>query len=115
MIYVDNAATSFPKPPQVLRAMVRCLREAGGNPGRSGHQLSRKAAEVIFEAREAVAELVNVPDSRQIIFTPNATAGINLVLMGMLKRGDHVVTTSMEHNSVMRPLRYLEAKGGVQV
>ncbi len=115
MIYVDNAATSFPKPPQVLRAMARCLREAGGNPGRSGHQLSRKAAEVVFRAREAVAELVNVPDSRQIIFTPNATAGLNLVLMGMLKRGDHVVTTSMEHNSVMRPLRYLEAKRGVHV
>jgi len=87
----------------------------GANPGRSGHRLSADAARVVFETREALASLLGVSDSRHVIFTQNATEAINLVLRGMLHDGDHVVTTSMEHNSVMRPLRWLSAECGVNV
>ena len=111
LVYLDNAATSWPKPRAVEEAMVRCLREAGGNPGRSGHRLSIEAARVIFDAREAVARLIGAPDSRQVVFTGNATEALNLAVAGVLEPGAHVITTSMEHNSVARPLRYLESQG----
>jgi len=112
VIYLDNAATSWPKPPEVLRAMADFLECSGGNPGRSGHRLSVAAARVMYNAREAVAELFNVPDPLRVIFAPNVTYALNLVLRGLLKAGDQVVTTSMEHNSVMRPLRAWQASGG---
>ncbi len=111
LVYLDNAATSWPKPRAVEEAMVRCLREAGGNPGRSGHRLSIEAARVVFDAREAVARLIGAPDSRQVVFTGNATEALNLAVAGVLEPGAHVITTSMEHNSVARPLRYLESQG----
>ncbi|MBS3919514.1 MAG: aminotransferase class V-fold PLP-dependent enzyme [Deltaproteobacteria bacterium] len=111
MIYFDNAATSWPKPPEVKEAMVRFMDEIGANPGRSGHLLSIEAARIIYEAREALSTLFNVKDPSRIVFTLNATESINLALKGMLRPGDHIVTSSMEHNSVMRPLRHLEKKG----
>ena len=111
MIYLDNAATSWPKPPQVKEAMVRFMEEIGANPGRSGHFLSIEAARIIYEAREALSMLFHVKDSSRIIFTLNATESLNLALNGLLKPGDHVITSSMEHNSVMRPLRDREKKG----
>jgi len=111
MIYLDNAATSWPKPPEVLKAMTDALERAGGNPGRSGHRLSIAAARVIYDTREEIARFFGVLDPLRVIFTNNATHAINLVLRGMLKRGDHVVTSSMEHNAVMRPLRHLERHG----
>lgn len=111
LIYLDNAATSWPKPLEVRQAMARFMEEAGGNPGRSGHLLSIEAARIIYEAREALSILFNIKDPSRIIFTLNATESINLALKGLLKPGDHVVTSSMEHNSVMRPLRDLEKKG----
>lgn len=111
LIYLDNAATSFPKPEAVIRAMTAFMREAGGNPGRSGHRLSIEAGRVVFEARERIAALFGVGDSSRVIFGQNATEAINLGLKGFLRRGDHVVTSSMEHNSVMRPLRALEKEG----
>ncbi|HEY3316282.1 MAG TPA: aminotransferase class V-fold PLP-dependent enzyme [Bacillota bacterium] len=111
LTYLDNAATSWPKPRAVEEAMIRCLREAGGNPGRSGHRLSVEAARVVFDAREAVAGLIGASDSRQVVFTGNATEALNLALSGVLEPGMHVVTTSMEHNSVSRPLRHLEGRG----
>lgn len=111
MIYLDHAATSWPKPPEVTQAMIDFLERAGGNPGRSGHRLSIEAGRIVYAAREAVAELFNVFDPLRIIFTLNATHAINLVLRGLLHSGDHVVTTSLEHNAVMRPLRALEAAG----
>jgi cysteine desulfurase family protein len=111
MIYFDNAATSWPKPPEVKEAMVRFMDEIGANPGRSGHLLSIEAARVIYEARETLSELFKVKDPSRIIFTPNATESINLALKGMLRPGDHVITSSMEHNSVMRPLRDLKKRG----
>ena len=111
MIYFDNAATSWPKPPQVKEAMNRFMEEVGANPGRSGHFRSIEAARVVFETREALSVLFHVKDSSRIVFTLNATESINLALKGLLKSGDHVITSSMEHNSVMRPLRDLEKKG----
>jgi cysteine desulfurase family protein len=111
MIYFDNPATSWPKPPQVKEAMNKFMEEVGANPGRSGHSLSIEAARIIYEAREALSILFHIKDSSRIIFTLNATESINLALKGLLKPGDHFITSSMEHNSVMRPLRDLEKKG----
>ncbi|TEU17519.1 MAG: aminotransferase class V-fold PLP-dependent enzyme [Anaerolineales bacterium] len=111
MIYFDNAATSWPKPPGVTEAMVRFMEEVGANPGRSGHRLSVEAGRIVYEAREAVAELFNVEDPLRIVFGYNVTEGLNLALRGILQPGDHVITSSMEHNSVMRPLRALEREG----
>ena len=107
MIYLDNAATSWPKPPQVIRAMAEFLEQAGGNPSRSGHRLSIEAGRIVYEAREAVATLFNAPDPLRVLFTQHATQSINTVLRGLIRPGDRVVTTGMEHNAVMRPLRAL--------
>jgi selenocysteine lyase/cysteine desulfurase len=101
MIYLDNAATSWPKPPEVLKAMVYVLERAGGNPGRSGHQLSIEAARVMYDTREDIARFFNVSDPTRVIFTSGATHSINMVLKGLLRPGDRVVTSSMEHNAVM--------------
>jgi cysteine desulfurase family protein len=111
MIYLDNAATSWPKPPQVKEAMNKFMEEVGANPGRSGHFLSIEAARILYQAREALSVLFHVKDSSRIVFTLNATESINLGLKGLLRSGDHVITSSLEHNSVMRPLRDLEKKG----
>lgn len=111
MIYFDNAATSWPKPPGVKEAMVKFMEEIGANPGRSGHLLSIEAARILYETREAFSTLFRVKDPSRIVFTLNATESINLALKGLLRPGDHIITSSMEHNSVMRPLRYLEKKG----
>ena len=111
MIYLDNPATSWPKPPRVKEVMNRFMDEVGANPGRSGHVLSIEAARIVYEARESLSVLFHVKDSSRIVFTLNATESINLALKGLLKYKDHVITSSMEHNSVMRPLRDLEKKG----
>jgi cysteine desulfurase/selenocysteine lyase len=111
MIYFDNAATSWPKPPEVGETMVAFLNHIGANPGRSGHRLALEAGRIVYNAREAVAELLNAPDSLRIVFGHNVTEALNLALKGFLRSGDHVVTSSMEHNSMMRPLRALERQG----
>jgi cysteine desulfurase/selenocysteine lyase len=111
MIYLDNAATSWPKPSCVIEAISEVLEQAGGNPGRSGHRLSIAAARIIYDTREEIAQFFHVSDPLCVIFTGNATHAINLALKGLLKPGDHVVTSSMEHNAVMRPLRELEKSG----
>ncbi len=111
MIYFDNAATSWPKPPAVRAALNDYFGQAGGNPGRSGHRMSIAAARLVERAREVLSELFHVSDPGQIVFTHNATHALNLALYGLLRPGDHVVTTSVEHNSVMRPLRHLESLG----
>ncbi|MEW6527138.1 MAG: aminotransferase class V-fold PLP-dependent enzyme [Spirochaetota bacterium] len=115
MIYLDNAATSFPKPEPVIKAITQCLQDYCANPGRSGHRLAIEAARKVFEARETVAQFFNVKDSRNVIFTANATVAINTVFHVLLEDGDHVVVSSMEHNAVMRPLRYLEKEGKITV
>ncbi|MCL6431205.1 MAG: aminotransferase class V-fold PLP-dependent enzyme [Anaerolineae bacterium] len=111
MIYFDNAATTWPKPPQVIETMVQCMEQGGGNPGRAGHRLALEAGRIVYAARRAVAELVNAPDPMRVVLTANVTEALNLALHGLLRPGDHVITSSMEHNSVMRPLRALEAEG----
>ena len=111
LLYFDNAATSWPKPEEMQAAMNRYIREIGGSPGRSGHRLSIEAGRVILDAREAVALLFGVDDPSRIVFTKNATEALNIALRGLLNAGDHVITSSMEHNSVMRPLRALEEDG----
>jgi cysteine desulfurase family protein len=113
-IYFDNAATSWPKPPAVRDALDEYFLDAGGNPGRSGHRMSIAAARLVESSREALAELFNIKDPSQIVFTHNATHALNVAIYGLLRSGDRVVTTSIEHNSVMRPLRHLE-KSGVQL
>jgi cysteine desulfurase/selenocysteine lyase len=116
MIYFDNAATSWPKPPGVAEAMVHFIDDVGANPGRSAHRLAVESGRVVYSAREAVAGLFNAPDPLRVVFGPNVTEALNLALRGLLQPGDHVVTSSMEHNSMMRPLRALERQGvGVTV
>ncbi|GAB4402609.1 MAG: aminotransferase class V-fold PLP-dependent enzyme [Anaerolineales bacterium] len=111
MIYFDNAATSWPKPPQVAEAMMHFLRDVGANPGRSGHRTAVESGRIVYAAREAICELVNAPDPLRVAFTANVTVALNMAMGGLLRPGDHVITSSMEHNSVMRPLRALERKG----
>lgn len=114
VIYFDNSATSWPKPPEVAEAMVHFLNDVGANPGRSGHTRAVEASQIVYGARENLARLFNVEQPEQIIFTKNITEALNCVLFSLVKPGDHVITTSMEHNSVMRPLRHLE-KNGVEL
>jgi len=111
IIYFDNAATSWPKPPEVNKAMQKYMRKIGANPGRSGHRLSIEAARIIFDTREKLAQLFHIDDPLRIVMTKNATEGLNIAVSGLLKSGDHVITSSMEHNSVMRPLRTMENRG----
>jgi cysteine desulfurase family protein len=111
MIYLDNAATSWPKPEIVYKTMDRFLREKGGNPGHGSHSLAMAAKHTIDETRALVARFINAPDNKRIIFTLNCTESINLGLKGLLKPGDHVITSSLEHNAVVRPLWKLEQSG----
>jgi cysteine desulfurase/selenocysteine lyase len=103
-----NAATSFPKPPQVTEAMVHYMNEVGANPGRSGHQLAVEAARIVQHTRESLAKLFNILDPTRIVFGMNVTEALNTVIYGFLKEGDHVIISAMEHNSVFRPLKHLE-------
>lgn len=111
MIYLDNAATSHPKPESVYEAVDHALRRVSANPGRSGHQMAIEADRLIFESRETIARLFGINHPERIIFTPNATAALNLAIKGLVGPGEHCVTTSMEHNSVVRPLRFLASHG----
>lgn len=114
-VYLDNSATSWPKPPQVAEAITEFLTHSAASPGRSAHRMSVSAAREVFETRELIAELFNVPDSERVIFTSNATQALNTAIYGVLKKGDHVITTTFEHNSTIRPLRKLENEGIVEV
>ena len=114
MIYLDNAATSWPKPEAVYQAMDSFMRNIGASPGRSGHRPAIEAGRIIYETREGIAQLLGVDDPMRIIFTSNATEALNLVIRGILHLGDHAITSSMEHNSVMRPLRAME-RGGSRI
>ena len=109
-IYLDNAATSWPKPAEVRQSITNFIENIGANPGRSGHHLSSEAARVVYQTREAVARMFNASDPLRVVFGQNITEALNLVILGFLHPGDHVITSSMEHNAVMRPLRFLEAR-----
>lgn len=113
MIYFDNAATTYPKPPSVTNAMRAALQKYGANPGRSGHKMSMDAAEEEYRCRVAAANLFHAGGPENVAFTLNCTHAINLVLKGFLKPGDHVVVSCLEHNAVMRPLEALRRQGGI--
>ena len=115
IIYFDNAATSGFKPPSVIKAICDCLKKNSANPGRSGHILSVKAAEIIYNCREKIGELFKFDNIENIILTKNATESLNIVINGLLNKGDEVITTSMEHNSVLRPLTYLKKKKNIKI
>lgn len=111
MIYLDNAATTYPKPDKVYNAVMDCMKNYCANPGRAGHKLAMKAAREIYDARENIAKLFNIDNPMNIVFTNNATDSLNLAIKGVVKNGDHIITTSMEHNSVIRPIKSLEKYG----
>ena len=113
-VYLDNAATSYPKAPGVGAAMADYIERVGCNIGRGGYQRTYDAAEGVLEVRERLCTLVNGPGPRNVAFTSGATHGLNLLLKGLLRPGDRVVTSPMEHNAVLRPLRQLE-RAGVEV
>lgn len=113
-VYLDNAATSFPKPEAVYEAVDDAMRRVGVGPGRGGHRRSIEATRIVFEARESVAALLGVTDSSRLVFTHSATEALNLAVLGLLTSGDHVVTTTMEHNSLVRPL-HMAANRGVEL
>ncbi|MEG0924328.1 MAG: aminotransferase class V-fold PLP-dependent enzyme [Anaerovoracaceae bacterium] len=111
MIYLDNGATSFPKPRGMMAVMEECILKYCGNPGRSGHYMSMRTGEEVYEARRNLAKVFNIQNAERLVFTKNATEALNMGIMGILTEGDHVITTSMEHNSVLRPLKVLEKSG----
>lgn len=111
MIYLDNAATTYPKPKSVYQGVMRAMTEYGANPGRGSHAMAIEGARVIYETRELMAQLFNLDDPMRVIFTFNATDSLNQAIKGVLNPGDHVITTSMEHNSVLRPVKELEKYG----
>lgn len=114
-IYMDNAATSYPKPTRVTEAMIHFMTEVGVDPGRSRHNRSLAANRIVDGTREKLAQLFNIPDPKRIVFTLNATESLNTVIYGVLNQRDHVIVTQMEHNSVLRPIRHLEGAGIITV
>ncbi len=111
MIYLDHAATSFPKPPEVSEAIAELLAHRAGNPGRSGHALALAAQAAVADTRRQLAAFFGVRDPSRVVFTLNATDALNTALWGLLRPGDRVVTTSLEHNAVVRPLSALAERG----
>lgn len=111
MIYLDNSATTYPKPQGVRQAVQRALTEWGANPGRSGYGMCLRTTQALYEFRVRAADFFGAPGPECVLFQPSCTQALNLVLKGCLQKGDHVVTTDLEHNAVMRPLKALEARG----
>ncbi len=115
IVYLDNAAASHPKPEEVYRAVDHYQRKIGAMPGYSGHRMALAAGRVVLDARQRLADLFNVADPARVILTSNCTDALNLAIKGTVRPGDHVVTSSVEHNSVMRPLHRLEADGVIEL
>ncbi len=114
-IYFDNAATSSPKPPEVLERVGAALTEFNANPGRSGHSVALSAAREVLSTRERLASLMNAGEETNIAFAFNCTDALNLAIKGALRYGDHVITTQLEHNSVLRPINALAARGRISL
>lgn len=114
MIYFDNAATSFPKPQAVKNAVDEVLLRYGANPGRSGHTLAAETAEKVYETRERVAAFFGAGDVEEVVFALNCTHAINMVLKGILCRGDHVIISDLEHNAVLRPVHAMAEQGIIE-
>lgn len=115
MIYFDNAATSFPKPKRVYEEMLWCMEKYCANPGRGGHKMSLESGRAVLKVREIISDFFNIKNPMQVVFTKNATEAINIAIKGVLKEGDHVITTCMEHNSVIRPLKALEKENIIEL
>ena len=115
MIYLDNAATSFPKPSEVYGEMDEFFRKRAANPGRAGYRLSTEAEKGIETTRKALAGLFGAREPQRLVFTLNATDAINMAVKGLLNPGDHVITTTLEHNAVARPLNSLERQGVITI
>src|SRR5438067_9794253 len=115
MIYLDNAATSFPKPESVYREMDRCARTQLANPGRAGHKMALAAERILDDGRHRLNQFFHGAAPERFIFTLNGTDALNMAFKGVLNPGDHVVTTDLEHNSVSRPLRALELAHRISV
>ncbi|UCC41063.1 MAG: aminotransferase class V-fold PLP-dependent enzyme [Candidatus Aminicenantes bacterium] len=115
LIFLDNGATSFPKPEEVYTFMDQFYRNFGVNPGRSGYDLCLETAELIEETRKMLTDFFNGNDPNRLCFSYNSTDALNLIIFGMLKEGDHAITTTLEHNSVLRPLYHLHKFNGVEV
>lgn len=113
MIYFDNAATTFPKPKEVIKRLSVCAKRYSGNPGRSSHRLSVKAAEIIYDTRECVSELFSHDNPESVVFTYNATYALNLAIKSIIPDGGHIITSDIEHNAVMRPIFTLQKERGV--
>ena len=115
LIYLDNAATSFPKPDAVYRYMDTFYRNHGVSPGRSGYDAAIETETLVFETRELLTTLFNGDDPNRLTFSYNASDSLNMIIQGLAEKGDHMVTTNLEHNSVLRPLYHLEQSGMVEV
>lgn len=115
MIFLDNGATSFPKPESVYKFMDEFYRRAGVNPGRSGYDICLEAGDLMEQTRELAAKFFGAPKAERLGFCYNASDALNMIIFGMLKRGDHAVSTTLEHNSVLRPLYHLSEDEGVEV
>ena len=111
MIYFDNSATSWPKPDRVYRGVYEFMKKYGANPGRSSYYMSQKSSSMVYQCREVIADYFGIKDCSKIVFTKNATEALNIIIKGVLKPGDHAITTSMEHNSVLRPLDKMSSIG----
>jgi cysteine desulfurase/selenocysteine lyase len=114
-IYLDNGATSYPKPEEVYAYMDQFYRKLGVNPGRSGYDICMEAGEVVEDTRKTLTEFFNGTDPNRLCFSYNSTDALNLIIFGMLEKGDHAITTTIEHNSVLRPLYHLEKFGDVEI
>ena len=113
MIYLDNSATTYPKPSQVIRAVQNAVKNYGFNPGRGGYRQSIQTAQKVYEARETIASFFHASSPESVIFTPGCTQSLNMVIKGVLKHGDHVVISSLEHNAVYRPIYQLSKMGEI--
>ena len=114
MIYLDNAATTFPKPIAVRKEVLRCMTEYGGNPGRGGHPLSLAASEAVYSVRQSLADFFGISKAEHIVFTKNCTEALNLAIRGIAKRGDHFLISDLEHNSVLRTMEALAIEKGIR-
>src|SRR5580704_13644993 len=113
MIYLDNAATSFPKPEAVYQALDRFARQSLANPGRAGHKMAVEAERALGDGRHVLNQFFHGEGPERFVFTLNCTDGLNMAFKGVLQEGDHVITSNLEHNSISRPLRAMELAGRI--
>ena len=115
LIYLDNGATSFPKPDEVYTFMDSFYRNFGVNPGRSGYDLCMETGDLVDKTRKLITDFINGNDPNRLCFSYNSTDALNLIIFGILKQGDHAITSTLEHNSVLRPLHHQNKFNGVEV